>query len=54
MTGKFKSIALGLAVGAGLAIMLGAAVGGMAVWLSAGIAVGVLFMAAAQKASKSV
>ena len=54
MAGKFKSIVLGLAVGAGLAIMLGAAVGGMAVWLSAGIAFGVLFMAAAQRASKSV
>jgi len=54
MKSKFKSIGLGLTVGAGLAIILGAAAGSTAVWLSAGIAFGVLFMAAAQRVSKSV
>lgn len=45
---------MGLAVGAGLAILLGEAAGGVVVWLAAGIVFGVLFMAAAQRASKSV
>ena len=54
MKSKFKSIGLGLTVGTGLAIILGAAAGSTAVWLSAGIAFGVLFMAAAQRVSKSV
>jgi len=54
MRSKFKSVGLGVAVGAGLGIALAVAAGGTAVWLSAGIAFGVLFMAAAQRVSKSV
>jgi uncharacterized membrane protein YoaK (UPF0700 family) len=52
MNGKFAIVGLGLAVGVGIGALLELTAGAVAVWLSAGIAFGVLFMAAAQKASK--
>jgi len=54
MRSRFKSIGMGLGAGVLVGVILGAAVGGWVVWLAAGIAFGVLFMAAAQRVSSSV
>ncbi len=53
MKSKFKSVGLGLAGGVLVGVVLGATAGGAVVWLSAGIAVGVLFMSAAHRLSRS-